>query len=452
MNRFALVFTALLAVLAGCQPDYYHAQTTWHDDGSIDRAVLQPGGKMAPGVEEPENWDETFRIQHHDFDFHGDIRNIPEEVDGPYVAAWAKVADGRPLPDHYHRVGSDDSFESRLKQDVVRTDYGLLVEYVWEETLTEIVRLPDLRRAIVEVTTISGDAAATILGQALGEKYDTSGLDAWFTTDGREFLLDLFDVLYNAALRSKLADDESRVEIREVCSRHGLHVTLLDDWSKEDEVALQNFFLTVLRGTIQTADGNAADEPTLDALVGLLADTYAAQHAELKARIEQATEDYQQAWPGGKDAQKKIMENLSTRVLGVHGAILSSPQRFRFRMTLPGNVVETSGQLVDAKTVEWQFRASDAWPAGVVMTARSLQGQTKLFRDSLAPNFKPTQEKLLQLSATVGDDEPLRAALRACREQSSDAPLTEVEKGLPADDETRGRIAALRKLLKGGAR
>jgi len=120
-------------------------------------------------------------------------------------------------------------------------------------------------------------------------------------------------------------------------------------------------------------------------------------------------------------------------------------------MQLPGEVVETSGQLVDADTVEWQFSASDAWPAGVVMTARSLQGQTERFKDSLTPNFVPTREKLLQLAATIGDNEPFHAALRACREQSNAAPLKKFEDGLPDDDETREHIMALRKLLSGKA-
>ncbi len=181
---------------------------------------------MAPGVEEPENWDGTVPTPQYDVDFRGDIRNVPEELDGPYVAAWKKVPAGTPLPDHYRRTGGDDSFESRFKRDFVRADYALLVEYAWEETLTEIVRLPDLRDAIAEGTTFGGDAASAIVGQALGEEYDASGLDAWFTTDGRAFLLDLFDVLYDAALRSKLEDEEARGSLREVCGRHGLDVTL----------------------------------------------------------------------------------------------------------------------------------------------------------------------------------------------------------------------------------
>ena len=43
----------LFVAASGCKSGFYHTQTTWNDDGSIERAVLQPGA--LPGDE--KEWD-----------------------------------------------------------------------------------------------------------------------------------------------------------------------------------------------------------------------------------------------------------------------------------------------------------------------------------------------------------------------------------------------------------
>lgn len=453
MTRPTETALALLVSISslGCSVGYFHSQTTWNDDGSVERAVLQPAGKMVDGADSPENWGNIARTPEHDFDFRGDIRDAPEEESGAYTTAWKRVAAGQPLPEHYHNLGDDEDYESRFERTAVWTDYGLVVEYAWEETLTEVVRLADLHKALQEVTVIGGKAASQILGQALGDKYDVSLLETWVTTEGREWLLELADVLYDAALR-----DESFVSVREsvqeICQKRGLKLTITGEWTNADEKEGNRFIRDILRRTIRTAEDNEADNEILEGLIDLLNDRDDPEHAELKQRIAQAVDDYHQTWPGGKEAFDAKWSNLQTRVLGVHGAIFGQPERFRFRMSVPGQIVETNGRLLGEGAVEWQFGSSDAWPAGVVMRVRSVHDQTASLKTSIARNFKSTPASLQRLIRTIGDEEPLRKVLQACREQSSDAPLAQLRKQLPDDHPMRERITAVLEVLEANGR
>lgn len=442
---FQFAVALLIASISGCKTGFYHSQTTWNDDGSVERAVLQPG--TLPG--ETSEWDVTTHSTELDHQFHGEIRDLPQLREGAYSVAWKNAGSWEELPQHYLKEAAESDAKSVLERTVARTDYGLVVEYQWQEVLTDVVRLSDAREALVEGTELGGDAAAGIIGEALGDGYDASELNSWITADGRKWLLELFDEVYDAAVRREKDMDKIRKSVATVCGRYGLNVTLQDDRQAEDDLELRRFLSELLRRTIKKSNGDVIDEPTLETLVGAMTGLEKPRHKKLDERLQEATNNYKAAWPGGQEALEAKVGPLMTRVFGVHGAILQSPEEFRFRMDVPGEIVETNGRIQRDGRVQWQFSGTDAWPRGFAMEVRSLDPQAGALKVLAGKKFEPTPRNLQRIIEIIGNDGPLQEVLCECRRKNVAAPLEKFRDALPEESEERAQVNKLLFLLKG---
>lgn len=446
--RFALPFCALFSVmLSGCQVGYFHARTTWNADGSIDRDLLQPKGIMAHGVESGQGWAMTRSVDGPDAEYRGAIVDLPEDVDGQYFAGSVSRPDVASLPGHYRKEAKDEQFESRLVRKAARVDYGLVVDYVWDETLTEIVELHGLRRAINEIVDMAAEGMPVILSQSLEVECDTSRLHEWIDAEGREWVQELIDVIYDDAVRRSDDDTATLAALSDICQRHGLDVEFGEAWDKSDEDRSQQFLIDLLNTTVRKPDGSELDGVDVDRMRHFIVGSDKAIHDAFEQKLNKASDDYKKNWPGGEKAFDVKMNNLGTRILGVHGLIFGSPEQFRYRMTVPGEIVETNGNLLTGSSVEWEFSLDDVWPAGYSMRLRSLDDHTSKLTGSLTKNFRPTRANLMRVVDAIGDDAQLRDALQQCREQQSDAPLRLLADNLPEESDTHPRIEALRQLL-----
>lgn len=440
-----LAVTVLIVAASGCKTGFYHTQTTWNEDGSIDRAVLQPGA--LPGDE--KEWDGTTHSNELDHKFQGEIRDLPRLREGGYSVAWKNADTWEGLPQHYLKKAAESDAKSEFERTASRTDYGLVMEYQWREVLTDVVRLSDARQALVEATELGGDAAAGIVGEALGDGYDASELEGWITGDGRKWLLELFDVIYDAAVRREKDEDEIKKSIAAVCRRFGLNVTLRAEREDADEDELRRYLTELFRRAIRKTNGDAIDEPTLETLVGAITGEDKPRYKKLDDRLQDAINNYKAAWPGGSEALDAKVGPLMTRIFGVHGAILQAPEEFRFRMDVPGEIVETNGRIQKGGQVQWQFSGTDAWPRGFAMEVRSLDPQEKMLKILAGKKFQSTPRNLLRIVEIVGDDEPLQRTLRECHKKIASAPLEKFRDSLPEESDERGRVNKLLFLLKG---
>lgn len=447
-RQIFLTLASLIVIVSGCKTGFYHTQTTWNEDGSIERAVLQPGALP----EDDREWDGTTHSTEIDHSFQGDIRNLPQLREGAYTVAWKNADSWEGLPQHYLKKAAESDATSEFEREASRTDYGLVVEYQWREVLTDVVRLSDARQALVEATELGGDAAAGIVGEALGDGYDASELDGWITSDGRKWLLEMFDVIYDAAVRREKEEGEIKKSIAAVCRRYGLNVTLRDETEHADEDELRRYLTELFRNTIKKTDGDAIDEPTLETLVGAITGEDKPRYKKLDGRLREAINKYKSAWPGGPEALEARIGPLMTRIFGVHGAILQAPEEFRFRMDVPGEIVETNGRIQKAGRVQWQFSNTDVWPRGFAMDVRSLDPQEKTLKILAGKNFQSTPRNLQRIVEIVGDDEPLQKALRECRKKNASTPLEKFRDSLPEESDERGRVNRLLFLLKGPVR
>lgn len=443
---FVLLLTA--CALSGCRVGYFHARTTWNEDGSIERNILQPKGRMEHGVESGIGWSMTRTVKEPGSNFRRNIMQLKEDVDGEYFLGSVTVPAGKPLPEHYHKTGNDEQYEARLKRDVKRIDYGLVVEYSWDETLTEIVTLPDLHKALNELIDMGVEAAPVILADALEFDCDTSRFGTWIDTTGRQFVLEFMDVVYESALRRTTGDDEMLADLTAVCQRHGLNIDFVDTWDGKDEAATREFVTNLLRDTVRQPDGSELEAEDFDQIRHYVNGTDKAVHNAMEKRLQIAGEKYRQAWPGGADELEAKVRHIGTRILGVHSVIFGSPEQFLYRMSLPGDIVETNGQLLEGNSVEWKFDLSKVWPVGYSMRVRSLDDKSEILRGSVTKNFKATRANLLKVVQVIGDDEKLQKTLVRCRETKSDRPLRELMDQVEAGDPTFKRLNELGAVLK----
>lgn len=449
MKSFLVIPIAVLVLftLAGCKVGYFHTQSTWNDDGSVERAVLQP--TPPPGGEEAlKEWDKFFHVKERNFEFRGDIRKLSPEIAGGYFAATAKSDSWKEIPDHYRKEASNSDAKSTFARTATRADYGLFIEYSWQEVLTEVVTLGDARDAIVSATELGGNAAAGIVGEALGDDYDTSKLNTWVVTEGRDWLLELFDVVFELALEKDVRKEKVREAIARVCRKHGLEVTLNKELENEDAAEFIRFLTQLFTQTIRKANGDEVDATTAETLAGVIGGLYEPRHEKLKSRLEKAGENFKQAWPGGSEELEAKTNRLGTRIFGVHGSTFDSPERFRFQLNVPGEIVETNGQIHSDGRVQWQFSGSDAWPSGFAMTVRSIDVQQTGVSILAGAKFKPSRQNLIRIVEIVGDDRTLCKVLQSCREASSAAPLKAFLKELPLENESRDRTFELLRFLK----
>ena len=384
----------------------------------------------------PEAWDQVTWATEKPIDvFLGKIHELPlvdVDEESSYLAAWKKVGPGEKLPDHYLKIGSDESFGSRLKQRFRRRDLGLMIEYDWEETLTDVVTLEGMRTARDEAVELYLELLEPTLQRSLGEEYDISELMTWFRNEGSAIFADLTDTMYDFA-RSELRTIERNTyeakfqqRIEGILKAHGL-AGLFDDNGKLQEPEALHLVTNLVQNKIKRHDGETVSPDVVTDLLDAFGGEGSKKKSALRRKLQQEWKLAIRSRPGGQDAVDKRLRNLLTRIHGVHGQILTiSSQRFQYTMTVPGFLIETNGRVLGVDRVQWTFHEIDAWPSGYAMRCRSLLDQTEMIPELSAWQKAHGRELLPRLAELVSDHPKLIDTLKNCRSAGTLSPLKDL--------------------------
>ena len=119
------------------------------------------------------------------------------DKDHDYFAAWGEFASVDALPQSLVFKAPEGIADGTLERDYERTDYVLLTEHRWQETLTDVVTLDDMHQAREELAEIAIPLAEKTLQLALGEQYDTQPLVDWMRQEVRPLLFEATDAYFD---------------------------------------------------------------------------------------------------------------------------------------------------------------------------------------------------------------------------------------------------------------
>ena len=427
----------------------YRAETTLHADGSLDRAVYQPADGTPDAARQAKLWKEiTFAPKPDDLDRQGwpDALTMlpahPQDQGHPYFAAWNHFASVKDVPAHVRFPSPEGSGlpDGKLERELTRTDLGLVEEFRWRETLTDVVTLTDMHKAREELADVAIQFGQDVFVEALGKDYDLSDLVQWLKTDGKAWFDEATDLLFAAGLSKDSADAKIlQDELASSLERQGLKLKANGEWLKDNELqhAVQDFAVNLVGEKIKK-DGKAVGR---DVVLKWLAELNSKDGGRFRLAAQKVVA---QKYGGDKVFGKRVT-TLVDRIVGLYA--LSPPSAFQYTMTFPGPVVETNGEIRGAgDKVRWRFRVADAYPLGYPMEARCLfvpeDGRKLLGRDKPLSD----REALTNYADLVHGDKGLEEAMRRCRSDKSLDPLYEYLAGQKKANP--GAAAQAEKVLK----
>lgn len=452
-RRCAALSSFALFLLAGCGEQHFRAETVWRPDGRVERAVCQP----AEFFPEParNGWEAAHPAAEVQADaFTGSVRDLPNPgPDAPYLAAWGTFLGPEAIPDSLRFEGAAPEKAGRLERTTSVNRLGFVTEYVWRERLTDVVSLTDMQAARREAAGLVADLAeATLRDGTL--RYDIAGLLHWLRTDAAVWFDELHETFLEAAIRHELNGDGNALAERlaDVCQKHGLDFRDADGKLVESSAAddrLDSFLVAKVRDTVRTQTGESIDEETARQFLARLGVTWNGSSLSW-----QPTDEWRRAVAarfGSEEAAKARAAELLTRLLGVYNAGVLMPRRpVRYEMTVPGTVVETTGERTAENRVVWRFDASAAFPFGYDMTVRSLAPNEAAQKAVFGGLRLKSLDRLAEYAALVRDP-TLAALVEKSIAAGSLKPLddyaAEVTAKGDADAAFLSRLNRLRKLL-----
>lgn len=453
--RCAPFLAIALPLLAGCGEHHFRAETAWRPDGRVERAVYQPAEFFPEHAR--TGW-QTFRrtAEVRSDVFTGPIRDLPESNSEPiYFAASGTFLSPDVLPNHVLFAGADPAKTSRLERTASVNRLGLVTEYVWRERLTDAVSLADMQAARRETAMLAADFVETALRDG-ALRYDVSGLLRWLRTDAVALLDETHGLFVEAMIRGD-TEGEAGARLAEslvdAASKYGLNLraddgTLVEGNQFDD--AFDRFLVAKLRETVRTPSGEPIDEAAARQLLEKLGVTW-----DGSSLSWHPTPDSQRAIAarfGNEEAAKAKAAELATRLFGVHHAgILTTPSRFHYEMTVPGSVVETTGERIGENRVLWRFDAARAFPLGYDMTARSLAPNEAAQKALLGDVRLKSLDQLADYAAVVKSDPNLATLMEQSVASGSLKPfndyVNEVSTRPDTDLALLARLTRLKKIL-----
>jgi hypothetical protein len=204
-----------------------------------------------------------------------------------------------------------------------------------------------------------------------------------------------------------------------------------------------------VRSTVTDADGKPLDEPQARAFLASIGLT---EPEKLTWNSTPAIDKAIVTRFGDEDAFKLEMAKLVTRLAGVYRFGSFLPRRpMYFELTLPGQIVETTGERVGEHTIVYSFDAPDAFPFGYAMTARSLDPNDAVQKKIFGSVRVSSLDQLSQYATLMHADAALRDVMRRCATAKSLKPFDEYEREIRNsgndDPVLLARIKSLRNLL-----
>jgi hypothetical protein len=179
--RLAGVFVA--AAIQGACYETQYVDTVVHADGSLDRAIVQNTGLTPDAAQRPQIWLETRLAKAGpEQPWDGSIAALkapgkkeekkPFAAEQEYFAARGHFASVDAVPDHYAEVAKDGAATSRLVRTYTKRDLGFVTEYVWTETLNDIVGPGEMAKARDDLSQINMTLLRAALDEGLGRDYE----------------------------------------------------------------------------------------------------------------------------------------------------------------------------------------------------------------------------------------------------------------------------------------
>lgn len=429
-----------LLIAGGCgSPPYFQAETTVRSDGSCDRTIWQPASDMLPPEARRPEWSEPWtsvRPIHAPPAF---ADKIVKGGENKYFTAKGSFASPGKIPGHFrHAIEScPEVGASELVRSYERRDYAFVIEHRWSERLTNIVTPAGFLQARDEFLDLAMPIVIQGIEQVYGGKYRVEGLVRYLRTDGRRFLEQAAEALYDSNVAHE-AEREQAVRLATVARRFGLDV--FDGEGKlvtsvERDTRLEELFRHRILLGVRHRDGGGLTEADFRSLLPGNSDS-----------------PYAKAWETFfKEHQQEFETTLVPRILrmtGLYGIPLGSAAsnpEFAFALRLPGEIVETNGKTQGRDRVRWRFTGDRSFPDGYAMTARSLEidevGQRRVL-GHVAINDRASAGALIEILMRDGR---LLEAVRQARNEGRSAPLRDFQ---PGSDAERDQVARLGKLLE----
>lgn len=459
-------------VHVGCGVHEFRSETTLHSDGSIERAIYQPKSETPEPAQSRELWQQTTLASEILGDkWAGSIRDLPirtepeKNLNGTdkmpvYFAAWGKFDTVAKLPEHFAReVDVGEKRTVKLTCNYERIDYGFVVEHRWSERLNDIVRLDDMRRARRELFDLGTAFGLEVLSERFDKTHDLSRLKTWLSDVGFPWFEELVDLWYEGSAergthRGNVLQHERDVQRRlvELCARRGLKLPEPGEKFFDDsriENAVRKFAADKLPELIQRRDGEPLDKSkTLEILIWLnLADPPKDHDDEKESPLDVLSNRVLEQRYGGHEAYGERTAKLALRIHGVFGWKLI-PENFHHSMTMPGLIVETSGELLAANKTVWEFESNEAFPWGYEMSCRSLDVDEKRVKEVLKSNPLETLAARRDFVRELAANAQLADAIRQSARDGTLKPLDAHAANEELDASARSRLQRVRKLLR----
>ena len=458
MSRFAplAVAVAASALLCGCQAKIYRAETVVHDDGSISRAVYQPADETPEAVRQSAAWENVTyapRVPHDEWN--ASIDSLPpatQDKDRPYFAARGEFPSAGELPQTFHKAAPDGLADGTLELDYQQNDLVLVVEHRWRETLTDIVTLDDMHRARRELADTLIPLAEKILNRGLGDEYDTTAVVDWMHNTAEPMVFDLTDVIFDLGARGELSQSDQVGEALEpVFQRYGISIRdpsgkLLE--GDQLQAVFHDHLQAVLSEKLRRRDGQPVRPAVIDEILQWIGVQEVPEGFEKSKRYENAAKEVIIETYGSDELFGAALKPNVYRILGLYrGDLVAAAREFEYTLTMPGVIVETSGELLSDKSTRFRFEDNQAFPFGYSMSCRSLV-LTKSATEFLGADIATDRKKLLAYVDLVKDNSLLIEVMQKCVAAGDIGPLQRArDESAPASPET-AKYDALLAMLK----
>lgn len=441
----------IVVVSAGCSVEHFRAETVLKSDGRVERAIWQ----SSLSEEQQKLWPEV-KVgepgKRLDWDW-GDVLprggeakpKAPNAKDG-YVFARGEFAAAEQIPEHYRKQEGDDGPATTLRRKVERDDLIFLTEHRWEETLNDIVKLEDIPAARRELIDLLVPVAVETLREVLNADHDVSAAETLLRDEGARWLEELVALYLDLSLRSStrwMVDKELKREaesrLEAINRRHGLK-------SLESD-AIRQFGIAKIRQVIKRRDGKPLDDRLPDEILRWLLNE-AEEKDDPENRFKQTVQSVIQIKHGSKEAFEKQFSLSLVRMVGLFHP-LQTKQHFDDRLTMPGFVVETNGELLSENHVRWRFEASQAFPFGYAMRCRSLEPNEVNQRIVFGKVLLKSHDQCEKFSRLLKAKPEWRETLQKCVSEKSKQPLLDLRREMldKNDVDEQFKMKALAELL-----
>jgi hypothetical protein len=403
-------------------------------DGSCERTIIQPRQGYLPRVARPP-----------------DAALDSAELSADWIREWTSVTgadrppqaapDDEPLGKHeyfkargtfespadiplhylYVNKAEPELGLSALTRQFARTDFGLFVEYRWQETVTNAVTRARFVEGIEEFLQVIGPCVTSGLPDALGDDYDAAPLVTFLQKEAPAGIKELAATYYDARLH-RLSEEATYRQLIEVLKQRGFV------WKEKAKDPIEEIVKVVIQKYVRRADGKSITADDANKILDLIGNFDWKSHNE-KFGFEE-----------GK------LEAAFNSAFGIYPLINLSngTESFDYSLELPGTMLESNGRLRKPNQTFWKFSVDDTFPVGYEMTARSvaynLDAQKKVCGRVVVGDGRAVEEFI----NLVGRDGPL---LEAVRNACVQGKLDPIESLRPGEHVSAPELRAVKALL-----